>query len=113
MTVPVMIVLVWVLVFGVLHLPLTGTWGQFGFEPQTFSCTLGIHAHSGNTVLTWDFRLMFSEILPMNVGVKKAAVRLHLSCFILGTCSYVLSPLLVGTNAASVGKDAVSFSTEV
>jgi hypothetical protein len=45
MTVPLMIVLVWVLVFGVLHLPLTGTWGQFGFEPQTFSCTLGMQAH--------------------------------------------------------------------
>jgi hypothetical protein len=46
MTVPLMIVLVWVLVFGVLHLPLTGTWGQFGFEPQTFSCTLGMQAHT-------------------------------------------------------------------
>ena len=40
-----MILCVWVLVFAVLHLPLTSSWGQFGFEPQTFSCTLGRHTH--------------------------------------------------------------------
>ena len=26
--------------FGVMFLPLTETWGQFGYEPQTFSCTI-------------------------------------------------------------------------
>ena len=35
-----MILAVWLLVFGGLYLPLTKTWGQFGYEPQTFSCTV-------------------------------------------------------------------------
>ena len=40
-TVPLMILGVWILVFGTLTLPLTEHWGQFGFESQTFSCTIG------------------------------------------------------------------------
>ena len=28
------------LAFGVMYFPLTETWGQFGYEPQTFSCTI-------------------------------------------------------------------------
>ncbi|XP_023343199.1 protein trapped in endoderm-1 [Eurytemora carolleeae] len=39
-TVPLMILGVWILVFGTLTLPLTEHWGQFGFESQTFSCTI-------------------------------------------------------------------------
>ena len=39
-TVSLMILLSWICSFGSLCLPLTKTWGQFGFEYQTFSCTL-------------------------------------------------------------------------
>ena len=35
-----MILGAWVLSFGIMYLPLTETWGQFGYEPQTFSCTI-------------------------------------------------------------------------
>merc|ERR1712142_17645 len=35
-----MILGAWVLAFGAMYLPLTETWGQFGYEPQTFSCTI-------------------------------------------------------------------------
>ena len=38
-TVCVMIFLSWISAFGSLCWPLTKTWGQFGFEYQTFSCT--------------------------------------------------------------------------
>jgi len=35
-----MILGAWVLSFGAMYFPLTETWGQFGYEPQTFSCTI-------------------------------------------------------------------------
>jgi hypothetical protein len=35
-----MLLFSFVLVFGLLHLPLTGVWGRFGYERQSFSCTL-------------------------------------------------------------------------
>jgi len=35
-----MIIGIWVFSFGFMCFPLTGSWGQFGFEPQTFSCTV-------------------------------------------------------------------------
>ena len=38
--VKIMIVGVWILAFGFMCFPLTKTWGQFGFHPQTFSCTV-------------------------------------------------------------------------
>ena len=35
-----MIIVVWIFSFASLSFPLTKTWGQFGYEPQTFSCTI-------------------------------------------------------------------------
>ena len=35
-----MICAVWIFSFSSMYFPLTKTWGQFGFEPQTFSCTI-------------------------------------------------------------------------
>lgn len=35
-----MILAAWILSFGLMYFPLTETWGQFGYEPQTFFCTI-------------------------------------------------------------------------
>lgn len=35
-----MTISIWILCFSFLLLPLTKTWGQFGFEDQTYSCTV-------------------------------------------------------------------------
>jgi len=39
-TVLIMILGAWIVAFGAMYFPLTETWGQFGYEPQTFSCTI-------------------------------------------------------------------------
>ncbi len=36
----IMVLLVWVVSLGLMLLPLTETWGQLGYEPLTFSCTI-------------------------------------------------------------------------
>jgi len=35
-----MIMTVWLISFGVMYFPLTETWGQFGYDPQIFACTI-------------------------------------------------------------------------
>ena len=39
-TVSLMIFFAWIISFGSMCFPLTKSWGQFGFEYQTFSCTI-------------------------------------------------------------------------
>ena len=36
----IMVLLVWIVSLGLMLLPLTEAWGQLGYEPLTFSCTI-------------------------------------------------------------------------
>ncbi len=35
-----LVAFIWALSLGIMALPLTKTWGQLGYDPQIFSCTI-------------------------------------------------------------------------
>ena len=55
-----MTITTWILCFSVLLLPLTKTWGQFGFEQQTYSCTVVESEVITTNTLTLKLALLYN-----------------------------------------------------
>ena len=68
-TVSLMIFLSWIFAFGSLCFPLTKTWGQFGFEYQTFSCTF----------VESEGETLFPVIVGVGVGIPNTVIAISYS----------------------------------
>ena len=61
----IMVTLVWGISLGLMLLPLTEVWGQLGYEPLTFSCT--ILSKNGSSPMA--FLLSFGFLLPLAIMI--------------------------------------------